>query len=142
MKQASGLLLYRMIDDELEVLLVHPSGSYNAKSPWGIPKGLQDAGESLEDTARRETWEETGVRFDGPLKSMGFIEYRHNSKRVHCFAACAPDDAEPRCASWEVDRAEFVPMERADEIIHQDQAAFLARLRLHLANPAKRDGDE
>jgi len=34
----------------------------------------------------------------------------------------------PRCASWEVDRAEFVPMDRAREIIHPDQLPFLDRL--------------
>lgn len=136
------MLLYRETEDGLEVLLVHPSGSYNAQSPWGIPKGLPDAGESLEETARRETWEETGVRYQDAVKSMGYIEYRHNAKRIHCFAGPAPPDARPTCASWEVDRAEFVPIERASEIIHQDQAPFLARLRLHLANPAKRDDTE
>ena len=56
MKQSSGTLLYRFDDrGQLEVLLVHPSGGYNRRAPWGIPKGLPDEGESLEEAARRET---------------------------------------------------------------------------------------
>ena len=62
MKQSAGTLLYRQGAEGLEVLLVHPSGPYNRRAPWGIPKGEPDEGETdLEKTARRETREETGV---------------------------------------------------------------------------------
>ena len=53
MKQAGGTLLYRQTKDGLEVLLVHPSGNYNRKAPWSIPKGEADDGEEIEATARR-----------------------------------------------------------------------------------------
>ena len=52
MKQSAGTLLYRQGPDGLEVLLVHPSGNYNRKAPWGIPKGLPAADEDLETAAR------------------------------------------------------------------------------------------
>ena len=62
MKESAGTLLYRRgAGGALEVLLVHASGNYNRKAPWGIPKGLVDPGETPEQTARRETLEETGV---------------------------------------------------------------------------------
>ena len=48
MKETAGTLLYRQGGGELEVLLVHPSGNYNRKAPWGIPKGELDPGEQLE----------------------------------------------------------------------------------------------
>src|SRR5262245_39759061 len=35
MKQSSGTLLYRRAERGLEVLLVHPSGNYNRRAPWG-----------------------------------------------------------------------------------------------------------
>jgi predicted NUDIX family NTP pyrophosphohydrolase len=54
--------------------------------------------------------------------------YRKSRKRVHGFAGEAPADAAPRCASWEVDRAEFVPLDEARRLIHPDQAPFLDRL--------------
>jgi predicted NUDIX family NTP pyrophosphohydrolase len=131
MKQSAGTLLYRRTDDGLSVLLVHPSGNYNRKTPWSIPKGIPDEGESLEAAARRETMEETGVTA-GELFPLGTIDYTKSRKTVHCFAG--PDDGlqEPRCASWEVDRAEFVPIAKARELIHPDQRPFLDRLEEHL----------
>lgn len=134
-KQSAGTLLYRWQHGELEVLLVHPSGSSNAHKPWGIPKGLPDEEESLEAAARRETLEETGVTV-GPLKSLGFVDYSKSRKRIHCFAGPAPEPCTPSCASWEVDRAEFLPMAEARERIHPEQAPFLDRLLAHLADTA------
>jgi predicted NUDIX family NTP pyrophosphohydrolase len=132
MKQSAGTLLYRQGADGLEVLLVHPSGNYNRKAPWGIPKGLVDGDETPETTARRETLEETGVEA-GELIDLGHIDYTRSRKRVHCFAGPAPAEAAPRCASWEVDQACFVPIERARQLIHPDQAPFLDRLLARLA---------
>jgi hypothetical protein len=39
----------------------------------------------------------------------------------------------PRCASWEVDKAEFIEITRARRIIHPDQAVLLDRLQRYLA---------
>ena len=136
MKQSAGTLLYRTTERGLEVLLVHPSGAYNRKAPWSIPKGLPDDGESLEDAARRETLEETGVAVAGELLSLGSIDYTRSRKRIHGFAALAPPDALPRCASWEVDCAEFITLEDARRLIHPDQAPFLDRLDAALAGDA------
>lgn len=124
---SAGTLLYRLRDGRLEVLLVHPSGNYNRRAPWGIPKGVPDQGEELETAARRETREETGVQ-PAELFSLGTIQYLKSRKLVHCFAGPAPEDAAPRCASWEVDRAEFVPLDQARTLIHPDQRPFLDRL--------------
>ena len=125
--QSAGTVLYRIVDGTMEVLLVHPSGNYNRKAAWSIPKGLPNEGESLEEAARRETLEETGVEA-GDLLELGFIDYTKSRKRVHGFAGRAPTDASPRCASWEVDRCEFVVIERALELIHPDQRELLIRL--------------
>jgi predicted NUDIX family NTP pyrophosphohydrolase len=136
---SAGTILYRrraageggdasLDDDEAwEVLLVHPSGAYNRKAPWSIPKGLPDAGEALEDAARRETREETGVEAGG-LVEIGRVRYRKSRKDIVAFAGPAPDGCDPRCASWEVDRAEFVSLRRARELIHPDQAVFIGTL--------------
>ncbi len=132
MKLSAGTLLYRQGPLGLEVLLVHPSGNYNRRAPWGIPKGLPDGDEPPETAARRETLEETGV-VAGDLVDLGHIDYTRSKKRVACFAGPAPADAAPRCASWEVDQACFLPLERARQVIHPDQAAFLDRLLARLA---------
>lgn len=128
MKQAAGTLLYRDGPGGLEVLLIHASGWYNRGKPWGIPKGEPDAGETdMETTARRETREETGVEA-GDLVPLGTAKYQKSGKVIHAYAGPAPADASPRCASWEIDAAEFVPLDEARKRIHPDQAPFLDRL--------------
>ncbi|MBA3394695.1 MAG: NUDIX domain-containing protein [Deltaproteobacteria bacterium] len=132
-KLSSGTVLYRYVDGAIEVLLVHPAGNYNRRAPWGIPKGAPDPDEGLEQTALRETLEETGLAVAGPLVDLGHVDYTRSKKRVHGFAAPAPEGAAPRCASWEVDKAEFIEITRARRIIHPDQAVLLDRLQRHLA---------
>jgi predicted NUDIX family NTP pyrophosphohydrolase len=130
MKQSAGTLLYRQGEAELEVLLVHPSGNYNRHAPWSIPKGLPEPGESLEDAARRETLEETGIQA-GRLQSLGFVDYTKSRKRIFAFAGeCAAGD--PACASWEVDHAEFLQLSRAKLLLHADQRPLLDRLIIAL----------
>ncbi len=133
-KQSAGTLLYRRAEGSIEVLLVHPSGAYNRHAAWSIPKGIPDNGETdLEATARRETFEETGVQA-GPLTPLGFIDYQKSRKRVHCFAGPAPAGADPRTASWEVDQARFARLEEARRLLHPDQRVFLDRLAEHLTS--------
>lgn len=127
MRESAGTVLYRQADKGIEILLVHPSGNYNRRAPWSIPKGEPDADETLEAAARRETQEEAGV-IPGPLDPIGETVYQKSRKRIHAFAGAAPAAAVPRCASWEVDRAEFVPLDQARELIHPDQRIFLDRL--------------
>lgn len=139
MKRSAGTLLFRCTQDGCEVLIVHPSGNYNRRAPWSIPKGLPDGDEDLESAARRETEEETGVE-PGELFGLGSIRYQKSRKEVHCFAGPAPAGQQPRCASWEVDRAEFVPLERARELLHPDQAPILDRLQAELRRRARPAG--
>lgn len=132
MKHSAGTLLARRQDDEIQVLIVHPSGNYNRKAPWSIPKGLPDEGESYEAAARRETAEETGVTA-GDLIPLGEVQYTKSRKIIHAFTGWAPDDAEPSCASWEVDRAEFVSVDDAMQLLHPEQAPLVQKL-LHLVD--------
>jgi predicted NUDIX family NTP pyrophosphohydrolase len=130
-KQSAGTLLYRNGPEGLEVLLVHPSGTYNRRAPWSIPKGEPEEGADLEQTARRETREETGLEA-GSLSLLGHADYRKSRKRVFCFAGPAPLDAAPSCASWEVDQARFIPLPEARKLLHADQAIFIDLLEKHL----------
>jgi predicted NUDIX family NTP pyrophosphohydrolase len=133
-KQSAGLLLYRRSSDgTLEVLVVHPSGPYNKNAPYSLPKGEPNPGEPLETAARRETLEEVGVTVDGPVSTLGHVDYTRSRKRVFAWAAELPSGAEPRCASWEIDRAEMVSTDRARELLHEAQRAFVDRLLSLLA---------
>jgi predicted NUDIX family NTP pyrophosphohydrolase len=132
-KESAGTLLWRRLASRLEVLIVHPSGHYNLRAPWSIPKGRAEPGEDFETAARRETFEETGVRA-GALVPVGSVDLPRSRKRIHGFAGPAPDDAAPRCASWEVDKAGFYEVDRARELLHPNQVPFLERLEKLLSD--------
>lgn len=133
LRQSAGVLLYRHINggppggDQLEMLLVHPSGTYNRRAPWSIPKGLIDAGETAEAAARRELLEDTGLSA-GHLRSLGAVSYQKSPKQIHAFAAEASSDAVPVIGSWEVDQVKFFPSAAARELIHPDQRPLIERL--------------
>jgi predicted NUDIX family NTP pyrophosphohydrolase len=128
MKQSAGTLLYRHGTKGLEVLLVHASGNYNRGKPWSIPKGEPDPDETdLEATARRETLEETGL-VAGQLTLLGHMQYSKSRKTIYAYAGPAPAEAEPHCASWEIDQAQFLTLDEARRLIHPEQAVFLDRL--------------
>ncbi len=55
--QAAGIIVYRMSEEGPLFLLLRNT----LHGTWGFPKGHRNAGEDLEDCARRETAEETGL---------------------------------------------------------------------------------
>ena len=56
-EHSCGAVVFRKIFEEYRFLLIRNKRSNN----WGFPKGHMEKGESMEDTARREVLEETGV---------------------------------------------------------------------------------
>jgi predicted NUDIX family NTP pyrophosphohydrolase len=136
MQKSAGTLLYRPGANGMEVLIVHPSGNYNRRAPYSIPKGIPEEHEvAMEEVARRETLEEAGV-VAGELIGLGHVDYTKSRKRVFCFAGPAPADAAPRLASWEIDQARFVPLDEAQALLHPDQRIFINRLKDHLSGRA------
>jgi predicted NUDIX family NTP pyrophosphohydrolase len=88
-KLSSGLLLYRYIGNEIQVLIAHPGGPIWARrdlGAWSLPKGAIDAGEEPLEAARREFLEETGQPPpDGEALNLGVVRMR-SGKVVHGFA--------------------------------------------------------
>lgn len=78
--------MHRTVDGRLQILLVH------RRSPrlWALPKGTPDSGETVEETALRETREETGVEvaIERRLRSIRYFFIRGSTrfhKTVHFF---------------------------------------------------------
>jgi 8-oxo-dGTP pyrophosphatase MutT (NUDIX family) len=84
---------------------------------WALPKGTPNAGETLEETALRETREETGLRveIEAPIRAISYVFVRGRTrfhKSVHFFlmgpvgGALADHDHEFDEVAWvEVDEA-------------------------------------
>ena len=68
---SAGGVVHRSSDGRIEVAIVH------RRSPvlWALPKGTPDSGETIEETALRETREETGleVELEGPISSIRYV---------------------------------------------------------------------
>jgi len=87
---------------EAELLLCHATGT----SRWDIPKGHGEDGEAPQETALRETAEETGLVFQpDELIELGRFTYRP-SKDLWLFAALTErfDPARCRCRTQFQDR--------------------------------------
>ena len=147
---SAGLLLYRLIDGEPEVLLVHPGGPFwqgKDLGSWSVPKGEVDAGEDPLVAARREFAEETGFPVVGEARSLGEVR-QLSGKRVHAWAVRGDVDPArlesndfelewpPRSGRVqkfpEVDRAEWFNLDEARRRILPAQIPLIDRLSVLL----------
>ncbi|MGH7562605.1 MAG: NUDIX domain-containing protein [Gemmatimonadales bacterium] len=145
-KISTGLLLYRIGGEGLEVFLVHPGGPFWAKKDpgaWSIPKGEPTQGEELADAARREFCEETGFAPAGELRPLASVR-QAGGKVVHAWALAGDcDPAKIRSNTFtlewpprsgqqrefpEVDRAAWFPIAEARRRILPGQLPLLDEL--------------
>ena len=96
-KLSAGLLLYRVVDGELEVLIGHPGGPFWARKDdgaWSIPKGEYTEGEDPWEVAQREFTEELGKTApDGPRLEFAPIK-QPSGKIITAFAVRGDLDLE------------------------------------------------
>lgn len=88
-----------------------------ARGDWTFPKGKLDGGETFEEGALREVFEETGMRCR-VVRFVGTTHYTHRKGR-------------PKIVAYylmRADDAEFVPNEEVDELVWLP----LERVRDHL----------
>jgi predicted NUDIX family NTP pyrophosphohydrolase len=148
-KVSAGLLAYRVTEaGTLEFLLVHPGGPFWRNKDlhaWSIPKGeLTDGADPLSE-AEREFSEELGLEPPaGPRLDLGSVR-QAGGKQVRVWAVEAGElnvedvvsnefemEWPPRSGQSqmfpEVDRAEWMAIERARERVVAAQAEFFDRL--------------
>ncbi|MGY0065925.1 NUDIX domain-containing protein [Streptomyces sp. QTS137] len=148
--RSAGLLVFRHTRHGLEVLLGHMGGPFFARrdaGAWTVPKGEYDAGETAWDAARREFREELGLPPpDGEAVPLGEVR-QSGGKTVTAWGV--EGDLDPAAVvpgtfwmEWppksgrmrefpELDRVEWLSLDRARERVVSAQAAFLDRLAEH-----------
>ena len=146
-QRSAGILLYRRRHTGVEVLLGHPGGPYWARKDagaWSIPKGLIEAGESAEQTARREFREELGTELVGNLVPLPPLRQK-GGKWVEAFAVQGTFDPAQLASNsftleWprgsgrqqsfpEVDRVRWFSLAEAEARMLPSQMPLLASLR-------------
>jgi predicted NUDIX family NTP pyrophosphohydrolase len=155
-RKSAGILMYRIRNQTLEVLLVHPGGPFWARKDlgaWSIAKGEYDLGEDPLEAAKREFQEETGHPANGRFLALGQIK-QPGGKVVTAWALEGDLDAQsirsntftmewpPKSGKMsvfpEVDRAGWFAMDLAKDKILKGQVGFLEELEKML-RPRNRD---
>jgi len=67
----SAVIPYRIVDNEIQILLV----SASSKNHWLVPKGIIEPGCSASASAAIEAWEEAGVEGVVSEQMLGFYQY-------------------------------------------------------------------
>jgi predicted NUDIX family NTP pyrophosphohydrolase len=142
-KKSAGILLYRRVQAQIEVFLVHPGGPFWYKKDngaWSIPKGEFSEEEIPLEAAKREFHEETGCVVNGefhplnPLKqSSGKIVYawavegniNNLAIKSNTFSVEWPPGSNKIQEFQEVDRGDWFSLDIARQKILKGQAPFL-----------------
>jgi predicted NUDIX family NTP pyrophosphohydrolase len=146
MKQSAGILLYKFINEEIFVLLVHPGGPFwknKDLGTWSIPKGEFVEPENALDAAIREFREETGTKLNGGFIALAPVKLK-SGKLIFAWA-CQQDleagsiksnafeiEWPPKSGNLksfpEIDKAAWFATELAFQKINPAQTGFIREL--------------
>lgn len=105
-KETDKRVFVALINDAAQVLVIKRSMHTNNGGQLGLPGGHLDEGETIEQGAQRELYEELGVQIDFERKS--FVKVVADSKRTILLAKMPPasayvfnlDHREVECIYW------------------------------------------
>lgn len=116
-EKSCGVLPYRTVNGAREYLLVFETFS----KCWSLPKGHMEAGETEEQTALRELFEEKGLTAELDLRRWAAIEYPISGvarKQVVFFLGEVI--GEPKVSAGEIDTYKWVAAEELGEYLFPD----------------------
>ncbi len=109
----------------------------NPSDVWSFPKGIVEEGESPEDTAIREVYEEAGVR-GKIISELGEVVYWYvrEGERIRksvLYYLMEYVEGEPK-PSWEVKDAKFFPLEEARKLLKYKGDKEILRKAIDILN--------
>jgi len=133
---SAGAIILREVEGQLKIALAHHP---RATKAWVLPKGHVEAGESLEQAALREIYEETGLNTVLLIKHLGTIlreSVKKNGdieqKTIHFYLAYAlsVSPSQVPTDTGFIDVGWFSPAEAIELLPYESEQAFL---RTHLS---------
>jgi len=116
-RAAGGIIVRRSPTGRREVAVVHRPG----REDWSFPKGKLEPGETFEECALREVWEETGLRCRLG-RFVGHTEYRDRKDRPKVVAYWVMEiRGGTFVANDEVDELRWVGLDEADRLLSYDR---------------------
>lgn len=146
MKKSAGILLYKKINKEIFIFLVHPGGPFwknKDTGSWSIPKGEFTDDESPLDAAKREFAEETGTSLKGVFTELKPVKMK-SGKLIYAWSN--EGDIDPASVQsntfeieWppksgtmksfpEIDKAGWFNVPEALQKINTAQASFIEQI--------------
>lgn len=130
--RAAGGVPWRRGAAGLEVLVIHRS----RYDDWSFPKGKLDPGESWEQAAVREVWEETGLVtvLGDELGSTAYRDRHGRQKHVRYWSMAVAADA-GFTPGDEVGERRWVPSGEAEELLTYERDRAVLERAVELLGP-------
>ena len=128
---SAGAIILREVGGKLKIALAHHS---RGPKPWILPKGHVEEGESLEQAALREIYEEAGLDNVQLIKHLGTImreSLKSNGdveqKTIHFYLAYALGESQSQAPSDQrfIEADWFSPEEAIQLLPHESEQTFL-----------------
>jgi bis(5'-nucleosidyl)-tetraphosphatase len=135
-EKSCGAVVYNTLGSSLEFLIIkHKNGEH-----WGFPKGHVEQGESEEETAIREVYEETGIKIEittGFTHRMKYSPKVGTVKEVVYFIG-ASKDKDVKCQESEIEDFKWLKLRDAvDSVTHENSRKLLREVYFFILNNVK-----
>lgn len=128
-EKSAGAVIYKMVNNEPQFLII-----YSKKDIAGFPKGHVEYGETEEQAALREIFEEVGINPELNTEFKESIFYNIDdtpiNKEVVFFLAKISDDTEINIDENEVNKYEFMSFEQAEKVLRDNVKEVLRKALL------------
>jgi len=123
-EKSCGAIIYTEVNNKRLFLIIHMNQGH-----WSFPKGHVEQGETEEQTAKREVYEETGIQYDELIGFRFVTQYSPypNTMKDVVFFLGITEQSEIVVQKEELQEARFVSQSEAISLLtfENDKQAFM-----------------